>query len=123
MNRKEQSYYYWYIYQRILSQNKTNTFRSEEARKEAMGAIYEHVAGQEPPQKNIALRAISAHYPNFTPLYDSQVPLGLCHQGLHNHQPYLTQAWGNICLHRVVTDNGNCWSCVLLSLCAFGMGT
>ena len=41
--------------------------RSEEARKEAMGAIYEHVAGQEPPQKNIALRAISAYYPNFTP--------------------------------------------------------
>ena len=40
---------------------------SEEARKEAMGAIYEHVMGQEPPQKNIALRAISAYYPNFTP--------------------------------------------------------
>ena len=40
---------------------------SEEARKEVMGAIYEHVAGQEPPQKNIASRAISAHYPNFTP--------------------------------------------------------
>ena len=41
--------------------------RSEEARKEVMGAIYEHAAGQEPPQKNIALRAISAYYPNFTP--------------------------------------------------------
>ena len=41
--------------------------RSEEARKEVMGAIYEHVAGQEPPQKNIASRAISAYYPNFTP--------------------------------------------------------
>ena len=41
--------------------------RSEEARKKAMGAIYEHVAGQEPPQKNIASRAFSAYYPNFTP--------------------------------------------------------
>ena len=40
---------------------------SEEARKEAMGAIYEHTAGQEPPQKNIALRAISAYYSDFTP--------------------------------------------------------
>ena len=40
---------------------------SEEARKEAMGAIYEHVVGQEPPQKNIASRAISTYYPNFTP--------------------------------------------------------
>ena len=41
--------------------------RSEEARKEAMGAIYEHVVGQEPPQKNITSRAISAYYPDFTP--------------------------------------------------------
>ena len=41
--------------------------RSEEARKEAMGAIYEHTVGQEPPQKNIASRAISAYYPDFTP--------------------------------------------------------
>ena len=41
--------------------------RSEEARKEAMGAIYEHAAGREPPQKNIASRAISAYYPDFTP--------------------------------------------------------
>ena len=40
---------------------------SEEARKEAMGAIYEHVAGWEPPQRNIASRAISAYYPDFTP--------------------------------------------------------
>ena len=40
---------------------------SEEARKEAMGAIYEHAAGQELPQKNIASRAISAYYPDFTP--------------------------------------------------------
>ena len=40
---------------------------SEEARKEVMGAIYEHVAGQEPPQKNITSRAISAYYPDFTP--------------------------------------------------------
>ena len=32
-----------------------------------MGAIYEHTAGQEPPQKNIASRAISAYYPDFTP--------------------------------------------------------
>ena len=41
--------------------------RSEEARKEVMGAIYEHTVGQELPQNNIALRAISAYYPNFTP--------------------------------------------------------
>ena len=40
---------------------------SEEARKEAMGAIYEHGAGQELPQINIASRAINAYYPNFTP--------------------------------------------------------
>ena len=40
---------------------------SEEARKEAIGAIYEHAAGREPPQKNIASRAISAYYPDFTP--------------------------------------------------------
>ena len=32
-----------------------------------MGAIYEHVAGSEPPQKNITSRAISAYYPDFTP--------------------------------------------------------
>ena len=32
-----------------------------------MGAIYEHVAGQEPPQKNIASEAISVYYPDFTP--------------------------------------------------------
>ena len=40
---------------------------SEEARREAMGIIYEHAAGQEPSQKNIASRAISACYPDFTP--------------------------------------------------------
>ena len=40
---------------------------SESDRKEAMGAIYEHMVGQEPPQKNIASRAISAYYPNRTP--------------------------------------------------------
>ena len=39
---------------------------SEEARKEAMGIIHEHVMGQEPSQKNIASRAISAYYPDFT---------------------------------------------------------
>ena len=32
-----------------------------------MGAIYEHVAGWELPQKNIALRAINVYYPDFTP--------------------------------------------------------
>ena len=42
-------------------------FISEEARKEAMGAIHEHMVGQEPSQKNIASRAISAYYPDFTP--------------------------------------------------------
>ena len=40
---------------------------SEEARKEAMGIIYEHAVGQEPSQKNKASRAISAYYPDFTP--------------------------------------------------------
>ena len=40
---------------------------SEEARKEAMGIIHEHAVGQEPSQKNIASRAISAYYPDFTP--------------------------------------------------------
>ena len=40
---------------------------SEEARKEVMGVIYEHTVGWEPSQKNIALRAISAYYPDFTP--------------------------------------------------------
>ena len=40
---------------------------SEEARREAMGIIHEHAAGQEPSQKNIASRAISAYYPDFTP--------------------------------------------------------
>ena len=40
---------------------------SEEARKEAMGIIHEHAAGLEPPQKNIASRAISAYYLDFTP--------------------------------------------------------
>ena len=39
---------------------------SEEARKEVMGIIHEHVAGLEPSQKNIASRAISAYYPDFT---------------------------------------------------------
>ena len=33
----------------------------------AMGLIHEHVVGLEPPQKNIALRVISAYYPDFTP--------------------------------------------------------
>ena len=40
---------------------------SEEARKEVMGAIYEHVVGQELPQKNVASRAISAYHPDLTP--------------------------------------------------------
>ena len=32
-----------------------------------MDVIYEHAAGREPSQKNIASRAISAYYPDFTP--------------------------------------------------------
>ena len=40
---------------------------SEEARKGAMGTIYKHVKGLEPSQRNIASRAISASYPDFTP--------------------------------------------------------
>ena len=39
---------------------------SEEARKEAMGLIHEHTVGLEPSQKNIASRAISAYYLDFT---------------------------------------------------------
>ena len=39
---------------------------SEGARKEAMGFIHEHTVGLELPQKNIASRAISAYYPDFT---------------------------------------------------------
>ena len=40
---------------------------SEEARKRAVGIIHEHMKGLEPAQKNIASRAISASYPDFTP--------------------------------------------------------
>ena len=40
---------------------------SEVARKEVMGIIHEHAVGLEPSQKNIASRAISAYYPDFTP--------------------------------------------------------
>ena len=40
---------------------------SEEARKEVMGLIHEHAVGLEPSQKNIASRAISAYYLDFTP--------------------------------------------------------
>ena len=40
---------------------------SEEARKRAVGIIHEHAKGLEPAQKNIASRAISASYPDFTP--------------------------------------------------------
>ena len=40
---------------------------SEPYRKEVMSAIYEHVADQEPPQKNITSLAISTYFSNFTP--------------------------------------------------------
>ena len=40
---------------------------SELDRKELIDAIYEHVASQEPPQRNLASWAISAYYPEFTP--------------------------------------------------------
>ena len=36
-------------------------------RKEVMGAIFGHMADQEPPQKNIASLAVGTYYPNFTP--------------------------------------------------------
>ena len=39
-------------------------------RKEAVSAIYEHVADREPPQKNIASLAIHTFYPNFTVALD-----------------------------------------------------
>ena len=35
-------------------------------REEVMSAIYEHMADQEPPQKNITSLAIRTYYPNFT---------------------------------------------------------
>ena len=47
--------------------NRSFPLASEEARKEAMGIIHEHMAGLEPSQKNITSRAISAYYPDFTP--------------------------------------------------------
>ena len=40
---------------------------SMEAREEAMGTIHEHAKGLEPSQRNIALRAIRASYPDFSP--------------------------------------------------------
>ena len=40
---------------------------SELDRKELMDTIYEHVASQEPPQRNLASWAISTYYPEFTP--------------------------------------------------------
>ena len=40
---------------------------SEEVRKRAVAIIHEHANGLEPAQKNIASRAISACYPDFTP--------------------------------------------------------
>ena len=39
---------------------------SEGAREEAMGTIHEHAKGLDPSQRNIALRAISASYPDFS---------------------------------------------------------
>ena len=42
-------------------------FASEEARKEVMGIVHKHAKGLEPSQKNIASRAISAYYLDFTP--------------------------------------------------------
>ena len=39
---------------------------SEEARKRVVGIIHEHAKGLEPAQKNIASRAISTSYPDFT---------------------------------------------------------
>ena len=42
-------------------------FASEEAMKGAMGIIHGHAKGLEPSQKNIASRAISAYYLDFTP--------------------------------------------------------
>ena len=40
---------------------------SEEARKRVVGIIHEHAKDLEPSERNIALRAISASYPDFTP--------------------------------------------------------
>ena len=41
---------------------------SEEARKRAVAIIHEHTKRLEPSQRNIASRAISASYPDFTPV-------------------------------------------------------
>ena len=83
---------------------------SEEARKEAMGAIHEHMVGQEPSQKNIALRVISAYYPDFTPAAVKAVAsqvlcmiaeyhLACATMGSMTTSPFYPRHWSNICLH------------------------
>ena len=83
---------------------------SEPDRTEAMSAIYEHVAGQEPPQKNIASWAISAYYPNFTPTavktVVSQVPCMIAEYpwlvppgALRPPALFYPRQLSNICLH------------------------
>ena len=75
---------------------------SEEVRKEAMGIIHDHMKDVEASQRNIASRAITAYYQDFTPaaverggesgtLYDRRVASGLCHQGLCDDEPHSTR--------------------------------
>ena len=66
------------------------------ARREAIGQIYEHVAGKDPPPYNITSEAIRAYYPGIEglnvenvglpgTLHDIRVPHGLCEQRLAGH--------------------------------------
>ena len=66
------------------------------ARREAIGQIYQHVAGKDPPPCNVASEAIRAYYPRIKArtlkivglpgtLHDIRVPHGLCDQRLTGH--------------------------------------
>ena len=68
-----------------------------EERREAVGHIYDRVAGKEPPKHNIASRALRAYYTRVDPpdpkhlgmpdsLHDCRVPHGLRDPRFHGHQ-------------------------------------
>ena len=69
-----------------------------EARKEAIGHIYDRVARKEPPTHNVASRALRAYYTRVDPpdpkhlgmpdsLHDRRVPHGLRDQRFRSRQP------------------------------------
>ena len=72
------------------------------ARWEAIGQIYEHMAGKKPPPSNVASEAIQAYYLGIEArtvktgtMYDIRVPHGLCDPRITGHQPYLPWCnWG-----------------------------